>query len=166
MKLVIALLLLVSSIARADELPDDERTATTIAVTTTAAGAVMLGAAIKADFAPVGVAGALLLVVGPSAGHFYAGEWGHGLGMSALRGAGALVALGGFIVASSVTYDGGPGANDHQKAWAVAAAGAGVYLATTIYDLLDAHDAVRRERATVAPMALTGGAGLMVAGRF
>lgn len=165
MKLVILAVLLASSVARADETPDNESTATTIAVTATAAGAVMIGGAIKADFAPLGVVGAALLVVGPSAGHLYAGEYGHALGMSALRAAAGLTGLVGLIVASTVTYDGPPGANDHANAWAVAYAGAGIYLAATIYDLWDAHRAVRREL-TIAPMPAQGGAGLMVAGTF
>ncbi len=110
-------------------------------------------------------AGMLVAGVGPSVGHFYAGEYGHGLIVSGVR-----VAAGTTAMMLAV-YD---------ARGAAATAGflgcIGVALALDVYDLVDAPDAARRANAKaraatgptvgLVPMPLRAGAGAALVGAF
>ena len=157
-----------------------ESTATVLAIGSTAAGFGLLALASHShddgdltralDWGGLG-----LIVIGPSAGHIYAGEGLHALGFSALR----LVSLGAFVagVISSLDICDGvvpcqngsnPGAN------VLMAAGAIGYVGLTIYDIHGASGAVRRANARAltlapAPLRTPGGRaapGLVLAGTF
>lgn len=142
--------------------------AAALAVGTTLGGLAVVAATVKYNLGATGWIGVTGLLVGPSAGHIYAGAWGHALGMTALRTAGALVMTVGLIEATTV-YSDGP-QPDHRNGKAMFVVGGAAYLIGTLYDLYDARGAVRRENAralAVVPMASTqGGYGLAVAGRF
>lgn len=91
-----------------------------------------------------------LALVGPSVGHFYAGEVGRGLATIGIR------ALGGGVMLLGVGNPKGEGTND-----GLLAAGAVIVGAATLYDLWDAPRAARRasRRVVVAPVALAGPGG-------
>jgi hypothetical protein len=158
-----------------------ESTATLLAVGATAAGFGLLALATHRDGGDDTLTSALawsglgLVVVGPSAGHIYAGEGGHALGFSALR-LGSLAALGVGLIASLNECDVVGPCQDGSKggARALMAAGAIGYVGLTIYDIHDASAAVRRASAralalTPAPLRTPGGRtapGLVLAGSF
>jgi hypothetical protein len=105
----------------------------------------------------VGIAG---MVLGPSAGHWYAGE-GVTTGL-ALRLTGAAV-IGGLVV-------GDPHANHVGMLIVGGITGVGLWEAGVIWDLATLPRSVRRynkqHQVQLAPMAITSGSGLSVAGTF
>ena len=140
-----------------------------LAVGTTLGGVAIIAATVKYNLGATGWIGVTGLLVGPSAGHLYAGEWAHALGMSALRTAGALVLTIGLVNATT-TYSDGP-QPDHRNATSMMLVGGAAYVIGTLYDIYDARSAVRRANAgstrTIVPTVGTqGGYGLAVAGRF
>ena len=160
----------------------DGTTATLAALGFTAAGFALAGVGAGSHTAALGDAAAALIIVGPSAGHIYAGETGHALGMSLLRTAaiatvavGVIDALNGSVecAASSTT---GPGSSDwggscrqpQNYGSAIAMTGGLVFVAATAYDLWDAHRAARRanERHASSIAVLPTGTGFAIAGRF
>jgi len=149
-----------------------------VGATAAGAGAIVLGgwrgAGEHADGPMLALAGAGLLVVGPSLGHFYAREAGHAVVFSLLRGfslgafsAGALTILG------CVVSD-GCGTRRGLELAGIGLVGGLGYLALTTYDFADAPRAAHRANAralTIAPAPLRtpGGRtapGLVVAGSF
>lgn len=129
-----------------------------IAASSTAAGLALsipvvdaLASAPAADRYTLGFVGLAFAVTAPAAGHIYAGEYKRALITSGLRAGGALAVMGGM---DSFQIDGEGG---NELALGVAAAGAAVIAATTIYDLYDAPKAARRTNArqlVLAPTAL------------
>jgi len=128
-----------------DDQPRSPETATWLSTGSTIAGWALIGGAF-ATFDPngahsfqhdratwlLGTSGALLAIVGPSAGHIYAGEYGHAAGFSVAR-----LLLGGagtFAVAACAL------GGDCK----LAPIGAIAIGALTIYDLHDAPAAARR----------------------
>lgn len=164
-----------------------ESTATILAIGATLSGFALMSAGAERGNDHVIVGGMALVLVGPSAGHFYAGETGHGVKMSLLRTGGALV-LGMGLVASLSTesISGAPcpvesatctnkptsSHDDDRTAERMMWLGGGVLVAATLYDLWDAHNAARRtnekaQRAfTIAPMLTNGGGGFSLGGAF
>lgn len=164
-----------------------ESTATILALGTTLGGFALMGAGADRGNDHVMVAGMAMVLIGPSAGHFYAGETSHAVKMSLLRTGGALV-LGMGLVASLTTEDVSAGApcptdsvsctttthghGDRRTPERMMWLGGGVLVAATLYDLWDAHNAARRtnekaQRAwTIAPMIAPGAGGFSVAGAF
>lgn len=121
------------------------------------------------------------LWVGPSAGHIYAGEWGHAVGWSLFRAATSTV--GGAIALAAALHgdceDGPPGACDTSTGTVLL--GAGLLLAagaSAVYDFVDAPRAAERanQRSAAGDLALApivsaadgGGStrGLALVGRF
>ena len=148
----------------------DEGTATLAAVATTVGGLGLTIAGAKYGSSGLGLLGLGGLMIGPSMGHFYAGEWGHALGMSALRTVAAGVFLVG-VVAAVTEEDSDLGPQPHSNAGTLLVLGGLTYVAATLYDLYDARHAARRENTarSVALMPTVGphdGMGVALAGRF
>jgi hypothetical protein len=158
-----------------------EGTATMLSLGTTAAGFAFLAAAGRQDSDSGGLItlGLASLIIGPSAGHIYAGETGRAVGMSLLRGTGFLVFLAGVIKATTVyasdcidycNY------NEHDDGEAMMWVGGLTFVAATVYDIIDAPRAARRRNAKdrasyqVQPMyvpSVSGAApGVGLTGRF
>jgi len=163
------------------ESPDakNENTATMLALGTTAAGLALTAGAIHSKQGGMGTVGVLTLIVGPSAGHIYAGEAGHALGMSVLRGGGLLAFFVGLIEATSsaVAVDCLDCAthSDRESGSRLMWAGGIAFVASTIYDIIDAPRAARRRNDkarmfVVAPSLVPTATGMApavgVSGRF
>lgn len=128
-------------------------TATLLAIGTTLGGFALSYAGARNGSDDVIMGGALVMLVGPSVGHFYAGETGHGVKMSLLRTGGAIV-LGMGLVAGMNTASGAacddckvqPHAHDddNNTAKRMVWLGAGTLVVATLYDLYDAHRAAGR----------------------
>ena len=114
------------------------------AVGTTVAGVVAIGAAFDEQSEGLLLLGTGLALVGPSAGHIYAGEGGHALKASLLRAGGLLVfTLGAIEYDSYDCYDAYycEDSNDGEAAMWI---GGLIVAGSTLYDLYDAGRAVRR----------------------
>lgn len=166
-----------------------ESTATLLAIGTTLGGVAMIGAGADRENGGVVLTGMAMMLIGPSVGHFYAGETGHGVKMSLLR-TGAAVVLGlGLIsnlnvacdVAASENGEGGgscgPSREDRETGRKMMWLGGATLVAATLYDFWDAHSAAHRRnvrearRFTVAPSIMTGASGanapgLVLGGQF
>ena len=159
-----------------ENLPDAKSPGTALALSLapTAAGVVMFARAMDHHNGRLASVGALLVLTGPSFGHFYTGEHGTGLGHIGLRaGAVGAVFVGALWSACFLAHCETP---DGAKAlmWG----GAAVGTASTVYSIYDAPRAARRTNAktrarqlmlTPAPVAGpdgTSGLGLHMAGRF
>ncbi len=153
----------------------DEGTATLAALGATGLGYLMVIAGIHDANGTIGWTGIALTVIGPSAGHIYAGENAHA-GMLSLVRAGALltVALGfaeGDDTDSKCVYN---HCGDTSGGGFLIAAGALTFVGATIYDLWDAHRAAARTNTrewmvTPAMMSVPGSRAapaLAVAGSF
>ncbi len=127
-----------------------EATATMLSIGTTAAGFALIAAAGKQqDGAGMGTLGVLALMIGPSAGHIYAGETGHAVGMSLLRGGAAVAFIAGVVQATTVAYadciDQCTGyAGDRDNGATLMWVGGISFVAATVYDIIDAPRAARR----------------------
>ncbi len=135
----------------APELPDakSESTATMLSLGTTAAGVGLVAAGIESQNSGTAMLGAIAILVGPSAGHIYAGEAGHALGMSLLRSAAVIAIVAGFIDHTTAAVDcldcsGQPIADDHRTGDRLMWGGGIALVALTVYDLVDAPRAARR----------------------
>lgn len=172
MKLIAALLVLGTGLAQAETAPEKSEvvaTAVPLVVETASAVAFAVGAARGGEQAEPALAiGVIGLLVAPSFGQIYAGEPGRAAISVAIRTTAAIgIAVGIANANTSVTETGG---GHRAPGWAVPMiySGAIVFAASSIWDLVDAHRAVRRERPSVAiaPTPLPGGAGMVVAGAF
>lgn len=127
-----------------------EGTATMLSLGTTAAGFALLAAAANQEGdggGGMGTVGVLALMVGPSAGHIYAGETGHAVKMSLLRSGAAVVFLAGVLKATMVysssdcwECSGSSGDDGATLMWV----GGISFVAATVYDFIDAPRAARR----------------------
>ncbi len=131
-----------------------EGTATMLSLGTTAGGFLLLAAAGKQQDGggEMGTLGVLALLIGPSAGHIYAGESGHAVGMTLVRGGAALAFIAG-VVKATTSYgsdcidwcesSGGDRDNGATLMWV----GGLSFVAATVYDIMDAPRAARRRNA-------------------
>ena len=147
-----------------------ETTALLLSLGGTAASWTLVGVAVKLDqdgnrsAGSVGAVGLVGTMFAPSFGHWYA----HAFLSRGVRAAGAstlLLALGVAVV-EGVTGNANP-----RLAEGIAIAGAVLYVAGTVDDIVTAPASARRENQRlqglmVAPMIRPGGAGVMFAGRF
>jgi len=131
-----------------------EGTATMLSLGTTAAGFALIAAAGNqgerggGEMATIGL---LSLIIGPSAGHIYAGETSHAVGMSLLRGGAFVAFVVGVIKATTVTSadcvevcsSRDSGDNGATLMWV----GGLTFVAATVYDIIDAPRAARRRNA-------------------
>jgi hypothetical protein len=152
-----------------------EGTATMLSLGTTAAGLALLAAAGKQENGGGGTAtlGLLALLIGPSAGHIYAGETGHAVGMSLLRGAALVAFVAGVLKQTMVygadcidcsDYHGSDSDNGATLMWV----GGLSFIAATVYDIIDSPRAARRRNAKersymVQPMFVQSPAGAVPA---
>jgi hypothetical protein len=146
-----------------------DNVSTAVAVGTTLAGMGLTLGAIRYGSSGAGVIGIGAMVAGPSAGHFYSGEWGHALGMTALRTTGALVFFLGLIESSTEANISDGGGTHHDNGSSLMAIGAAVYVATTVYDIYDSGRAARRANAhalAVVPSVGQSAVGMTLAGQF
>jgi len=115
------------------------------------------------------------VAVGPSAGHLYAGEYGHSAVTSVIRGA----AFGAFaygVAKWAETLDSDDFSRDDDNSEAYMLGGLGVWGALTLYDFIDGPSALRRANrraaahVTVAPTVVSAGGtrapGLVLGGSF
>jgi len=153
----------------------DPTTARGAAIATTAAGFGLMYLAVDRDLPPLATVGLVTTIVGPSAGHIYAGEYVHALGTTAFRGAAVGAMLGGFAMTLDLCFDVCEGQDDDDGAGAaLLLGGTAALVGLTAYDLWDAHRAAARTNARhairVAPTALATShgpvAGLAVGGSF
>jgi hypothetical protein len=127
-----------------------EGTATMLSLGTTAAGFALLAAAGKQDDGGgMGTLGVLALMIGPSAGHIYAGETGHAVGMSLVRGGAAVVFIAGVLKATMVygasdCIDWCDSTNNRDDGATMMWVGGLSFVAATVYDIVDAPRAARR----------------------
>jgi hypothetical protein len=131
-----------------------EGTATMLSLGTTALGlALIAGAANDNHGDGMATLGLITLMVGPSAGHFYAGETGHAVGTSLLRGGAFLAFVVGVIKATSVAavgadcFDCSSGSSyerDRRDGERLMWIGGLSFVALSIYDIIDGPRAVRR----------------------
>lgn len=131
-----------------------EGTATMLSLGTTAAGFALLASAANQDNGGgMGTLGVLALLIGPSAGHIYAGETGHAVGMSLVRGGAAIAFLAGVIKATTVyATDSGDcidwcNSGDSDNGATLMWVGGLTFVAATVYDIIDAPRAARRRNA-------------------
>ncbi len=127
-----------------------EGTATMLSLGTTAAGFALLAAAggQRDGGAEMGTLGVVALLVGPSAGHLYAGETGHAVGMSLVRGGAAIAFIAGVIKATTVygadCIDWCEPSRDSDNGATLMWVGGISFVAATVYDIIDAPRAARR----------------------
>lgn len=160
-----------------------ESNATLLAIGTTLGGLALAAAGVEHQQGAVVLGGMAMMLIGPSAGHFYAGENGHGVKMTLLRTGAALVLGAGLIettltgdcaVAADVNGNGGscgPTREDRDNGRRMVWIGGGVLLAATVYDLWDAHNAAHRANVrearrnwSVAPSIMAGASGTNMPG--
>lgn len=158
-----------------------EGTATLLALGTTVGGLVMMSTGAKNDNGGVVLAGAAMTLVGPSVGHFYAGETGHGIKMSLLRtGAAAVMGAGLIMSLNSAqcdvaqnpdgTYTSCSTSDDREGGRRMMWLGGAALAVATVYDLWDAHNAAHRanvreaRRMTLGPAIMTGASGARATG--
>jgi hypothetical protein len=171
-----AALVLAPGVARADERVDGEpksgAAATGLAIGGTLGGFALIALGGSQESEPLAWTGVALATVGPAAGHFYAGETGHGLVTSSVRAAGITAFAVGFEMSFCLFEC--EQTEERRQGELLALAGLGVYAAATIYDVVDAHQAAgranqRRAAATAAVLTTPNGhraPGLVIAGRF
>lgn len=168
------------AVASSGAAPDEKSPATALnlALLGTGTGFGMMVAGARWELEGLSLAGFAITLVGPSAGHFYAGETERGLALTGLRaGAVAAVVVGatwGLYACLDDTEE--DTCNISPGATAVIAGGVVVGVGSTIYSLYDAPRAARRHNARArrlyvvpAPMAGTGqssGFGLQLGGQF
>jgi len=146
-----------------------EGLATGLALGTTFGGLAMIVVGTSVRSGALELLGGAAVFVGPSAGHIYAGEHGHAIGGTLLRFSGAVTFLYG-LASDTIVAEGPREYSQHPSARPLMAVGAAVFLGATIYDMFDAHRAVRRANAetsfVIAPMITARTAGVAVTGRF
>jgi hypothetical protein len=134
-----------------------EGVATALAIGATTAGFMMIGSGASRGGDGMITAGLITMVIGPSAGHIYAGETGHAVKMSLLRGAGFVTFMAGAIKATTV-HDVAPAepcvdcvqpqpqhsSNNRDNAGTLMWIGGLTFVAASVYDMLDASRAARR----------------------
>ena len=144
-------------------------------------GAMIVG--IGSDNGALGVAGFTAAVIGPSFGHFYAGEIGRGLTQAGVRAGAAAMTVGGvawavagFLDCLSLFGEEADCSPIHLGAPLLIAGGVGLGAGSMIHSIQDSPRAVRRYNAkarqlmlTPAPMAgpdHSTGFGLQLGGQF
>ncbi|HVK78531.1 MAG TPA: hypothetical protein VM734_34765 [Kofleriaceae bacterium] len=143
-----------------------EATALGLSLGVTAAGLGVMAASLQyeeSDFGPVFAVGSAVALIGPSAGHIYAGEPGRAVATTLIRAGGAGLVVAGAsqfelcILAPCDDHD------DNGPAVLLMAAGTAVIVGAAVYDFIDTPRAVRRANARalqVTPTVLASSSGL------
>jgi hypothetical protein len=155
--------------AGADDGPRDPATAGLLSGGITFAGGLVVAMAVDRDSAALGALGGTGLALGPSTGHWYAGEVVNpGLGVRV--GGLAVAALGATMIHDGRGADGACDSTRCRVGTGLAVAGPVLVAGGTLYEILTAPGAARahnRRRALgVTPAALDDGFGFTVAGNF
>ncbi|HWN68217.1 MAG TPA: hypothetical protein VNM90_11315 [Haliangium sp.] len=153
-------------------------TAFNAAVLGTAAGFGMVVVGARTDSSTLGLTGLALTVVGPSFGHFYAGETGSGLTQIGLRAGSVGAMVGGtiWLLAECLTFFDEEECSPGPGPALLIAGGLAVGTGSTLYSIFDAPRAARRQNAraprlVLAPAPVIGpdhssGFGLQLGGQF
>lgn len=158
-----------------------ESTATLLAIGTTLGSFAVMASGAEHENSGVLLTGMAMMLIGPSAGHLYAGETAHGVKMSLLRTGAAVVLGAGLLMNTSVACDlsanenGNGGScessrDDRETGRKMMWLGGGTLIAATLYDLWDAHNAAHRanvreaRRWNIGPAMMTGASGTNVPG--
>ncbi len=174
MRFVVVVVVMLLACAHAHAEDKDPALAVTLSVGVPALGLVTIAAS---DNAGAKFLGASALLIGPSTGRWYAGE--DSISGILVRGAGGVAAIVGvaMVVSASeadcVADDTSCSAQDSQKAigTALAVGGAGVWIGSTIVDVVLAERAAASandHRVTIAPglIGANRAPGLVLAGHF
>jgi hypothetical protein len=151
-------------------------TALSLSMLGTAAGVGMMAVGSGTDSGGLGLLGVATIVVGPSLGHFYAGETERGLALTGVRagGGGVMVAGAFWLLLECFPFltecEGGAGPA------IVMSTGLAVVAGSALYSIYDAPRAARRQNARARRLVLTpapvvgpdhsSGFGLHLSGRF
>lgn len=158
-----------------DARPKSGAVATGLAIGGTLGGFALAAAAGDQESEALGWVALGVVTIGPAAGHFYAGEIGHGVTTSAIRAGAAAAFVTGFNMSFCLFECADRSVDQRRVGTVLAWAGVGIYTASIIYDVVDAHqaaDRANRQYATAAaPAMLTtpdGGhaPGMVLAGSF
>jgi len=155
--------------AGADEGPRDPSTAGLLSGGVTFGGALIVAMAIDRDSPTLGALGGTALALGPSTGHWYAGEaYNGGLGV---RVAGlALAGLGAAMIHDGRDPDGECADRRCKTGRGLLVAAPLLVVGGTIYEIVTAPAAARaynrRQRRGLVPASIADGFGLTFAGRF
>jgi hypothetical protein len=96
---------------------------------------------------PIGILGVGAVTVGPSIGQFKAGAIGHGIGASAMRGAGEAIAFISFVQSLCIMCD---SEKARPSPWGGMLVGGALYLAGTAYSLINIHQTYDAKREAVS----------------
>lgn len=143
--------------ARAPEHKSGE-VATGLAIGGTLAGFGLMAAGGALESESLTWTGLGVALVGPSAGHIYAGEGRHALVTSSLRAGSFGMFAVGFSMSFCIFDCEDKSVSERRNGELLAFGGLGLYVATTLYDIVDAHQATRRANraaAAAAPAVLT-----------
>jgi hypothetical protein len=167
------------TVASTSAMPEDRNPATALSLSVlgTASGLGLMAAGASTDSGGVTLLGFATILVGPSMGHFYAGEHGRGLALTGIRAAGAGVVVGGafWLLIDCVAFLGTECKGGTGPA-IMMATGSAVVTGATLYSIYDAPRAARRQNARGRRLVLTpapvvgpdhsSGFGLSLGGRF
>jgi len=154
-RMIVGALLLASTTAHADG-RKSAATAEGLSIAGTLGGAALTLAGIKAESGPLTLTGVGLLIVGPGAGHLYAGDADHSLLTSLIRLAGLGVIGYGFSKLPPFQCEDfceDDEADDTQAGWLLIG-GAVTFLGATVWDLVDAPRAAHRYNLSLTPTVL------------
>jgi hypothetical protein len=127
-----------------------EGVATMLSIGATAAGFALISAGANNENGGAMALGVGALMIGPSAGHIYAGENSHAVKMSLLRGGSFVVFMAGVLQLTTASVDSecidwcGPSNDERTKGERMMWVGGLTFVAATVYDILDASRAARR----------------------
>lgn len=132
-------------------------------------GVTLASAILVATASPASAVGAVGLVIGPSAGHWYAGS--RNLGGIALRTTALVIVAFGALQYDADHGDGDAGlSRNNRQSAGIMLGGLGLLVASTVHDTVTAGRAARRwndaHALTVAPLVARDTTGLVIAGRF
>ena len=169
--MIVVAVLLASTTAHADG-RKSAAVAEGLSVGGTLGGAALTLAGIEADSGPLTLTGVGLLIVGPGAGHLYAGDADHSLLTSLIRLAGVGVIGYGLTKLSPLQCEDfcEDDQGDDTQAGLLMVGGAVTFLGATVWDVVDAPRAAHRHNLSLTPTVLpaTDGRapGLTLAGSF
>jgi hypothetical protein len=173
---VLAIVLALAGAAAADDEIRSPTAATWLSIGVTAGGAGIAAASFASSNRRVAVMGSVVgvttFLIGPSVGHWYAGNYREGLGGWLRGGAIVIGVVAVFAIPAECDDNELDGSCASPRKWPVAATmfgiGAGLLIAGTVYDIVTAADEARRynRRWRLAPAVGPGTAGLSVMGSW
>ena len=145
------------TVASTSAMPEDKNptTALSLSVLGTAAGLGIMVAGAETDSGGLALLGLATTLVGPSMGHFYAGEHGRGLAQTGVRAAGTGVTVGAafWLLLECFPFPGTECEGGTGPAIAMAS-GLAVVAGSALYSIYDAPRAARRHNARARRLVL------------